>query len=168
MFDAEARAQQVEGVDDIAGVGVGLLLNDVPAVADVERRRAHPQPPRKMQAPADLADGRVDELEFVGVPEPGAKHAADRLGPLPIHRSGGQHGPEPHARSQGCRHLLEVTVGERLKEDTPTDQRATVCGSCVADMTSSRLSFLQPTVRILPSLVVRSSTYKSHTKEAGR
>src|SRR5439155_20434498 len=77
---SEAGAQQVERVDGVAGIGVRLLLDDMPPVADAERRRSHPQPPRQVQAAADPADGGVDDLEVGGVAEPGAEDAAHRVG----------------------------------------------------------------------------------------
>ena len=37
LFGMEAGAQQIERVDGVSRVGVGLLFDDVPARADVER-----------------------------------------------------------------------------------------------------------------------------------
>jgi hypothetical protein len=42
---AEAGAQQVERLDPRTSVGVGLLLDNVPAVTDPERRGPHAQSP---------------------------------------------------------------------------------------------------------------------------
>jgi hypothetical protein len=127
---SEAGAQQVERVDGVAGIGVRLLLDDMPALADAERRRSHPQPPRQVQAAPDLADGGVDDLEVGGVAEPGAEDAAHRVGSFPIHRTWRQHGPELHGRCQGGCHALVVAVGECFSPDRPAGHRLAVPLSC--------------------------------------
>ena len=52
-FGMESGTQQVERRNGVAGVGIGLLFDDVPPVADAERRRSDAEPPRQMQPPAD-------------------------------------------------------------------------------------------------------------------
>src|SRR5205814_1769796 len=67
---AESRAQEIQRVDLVRCVGVGLLFDDVPAVADAERCRSHPQSPGKVKPATDLADLGVDHLEVLGGAEP--------------------------------------------------------------------------------------------------
>ena len=66
----EPGAKEVKGLNGLGRVCVGLLLDDVPAVADPERRRSHSQPPRQMEPAAYLANGGVDKFEALCVTEP--------------------------------------------------------------------------------------------------
>lgn len=120
---AEARAQQVERVDGLGGVGKGVLFDDMPPVADPERRGPHPQPPRKMQSPADLADGGVEDLEVLSVTEPGRERSRDRVGAVPVRGPRREHRPEPDVAAERGRQLLVVAGGERLQEH-PSDRPA--------------------------------------------
>jgi hypothetical protein len=80
-FGVEARAQQIERLDGVARVGVGLLLDHVPPVSDAERRGADPEPPRQVEPPADLTDGGVDELELPALPNQELKAPVTSSGP---------------------------------------------------------------------------------------
>jgi hypothetical protein len=66
----EARAQQVECLDRVGRVGVPVLFDDVPVLADAEWCGAHADAPREVEPSADLAHGAVYELEVVGAAEP--------------------------------------------------------------------------------------------------
>src|SRR5690348_14535530 len=94
----EPGAQDVQGLDGLRGVDVGLLFDDVPTVADVEGGGPKAQAPREMEPASHLTDGGVDELELVGLAEPRAEGVGHRCRSLPLHGTRRQHGPEPDPR----------------------------------------------------------------------
>ena len=70
VLGVEAGAQEVQCLDRVGGVGVPVLFDDVPALADAEWRRAHADALGEVEASADLAHGCVYEFVFVSAPEP--------------------------------------------------------------------------------------------------
>ncbi|MDX6411709.1 MAG: hypothetical protein QOE91_1225 [Gaiellaceae bacterium] len=116
LFCMEAGAQQVERLDRVARVGVGLLLDDVPTISDVEGRRAYSQSPRQMQPSANFADRGIDQLELLCIAEPRAEYAAYGVGALPVHRARRQHRPELHIRRERGGERREVAVRERFEK----------------------------------------------------
>src|SRR5688500_626962 len=72
-----------------------------------------------MEASADLAYGRIDELELRGGPEPGAEGTGDRVAPFPLGGLGRQQRPHPHGRSERAGEAAEVPGREALQEDAP-------------------------------------------------
>jgi len=69
-FGVEAGAQEVKCLDRVGGVGVPVLFDDVPTLADAEWRGAHADAPREVESSSDLAHGGVHEFEVVGLSEP--------------------------------------------------------------------------------------------------
>ena len=112
----EAGADQVERVDGDRGVGIGVLFDDVPTLADAERRWADPDAPGPVEPSTYIAHGGIDELELVHVPEPGPECGRHGVGCLEILRAGWQQRPEADVGCQGDRHARVVAVGECLQE----------------------------------------------------
>src|SRR5689334_15884495 len=92
-----ARTEQVEPGDAavLVGVGVGLLLDGEPAAA--EPLCPEPQPPVQVQAAPDVACGRLDELEILGIAEPAREPVCDRLGTGPLPEARRQQGAQAGA-----------------------------------------------------------------------
>jgi hypothetical protein len=81
VLGLEAGAQEVQHLDGLRAVGVDLLLDDVPSVADAERRGPHAQAPGKVEPATDFSDGGVNELEVVRPAEPRAESLGNCFGP---------------------------------------------------------------------------------------
>src|SRR5262249_18217597 len=111
-----ARAEQVEPGEAaiLAGVGVGLLLDDEPAGA--EPLRPQPELPVQMQAIADRAGGGLDELKVLGAAEPAGEPFRDRLGTCPLPCARGEQGAHPGIGGERAAKLGEVLSGEAVKE----------------------------------------------------
>src|SRR5215467_14170311 len=113
-----ARAEQVEPGEAaiLAGVGVGLLLDDEPAGA--EPLRPQPELPVQVQAIADRAGGGLDKLEVLGAAEPAGEPACDRVGTCPLPRASGEQGAHPGIGRERAAEPGEVLSGEAVKERT--------------------------------------------------
>lgn len=118
----EPGAQEVDGVNAVAGSQVGLLLDDVPGVI-TPRGWAEAEPPRDVGTTADLAHRAVEDFELLRSAEPTPEVAGDVRCAFALRQSGRQ---RAHRRCglEAVRHPLEVAGGERLKKKAGPPTRA--------------------------------------------
>ena len=70
----------------------------------------------QVQAATDFADGRLDQLEVIGVAEPARELVGDHLGSDPFPQARGQQVAEAGASGERVAELGEVLSGQALKE----------------------------------------------------
>src|SRR5215469_13981027 len=109
-------AEQVEPGEAaiLAGVGVGLLLDNEPAGA--EPLRPQPELPVQVQAIADRAGDGLDELEVLGAAEPAGEPVCDRLGTFPLPRARREQGAHPGIGRERAAEPGEVLSSEAVQE----------------------------------------------------
>src|SRR5207248_4835274 len=115
-FRAEAGTEQGEPRDAPVrgGVGVDLLFDDEPAVA--ETPGPDPHPPAQLQPWPDLADDRLYDFEVDGVAEPPVEGRADLVRPGPVLEAAGYQGGQLGVLVQSGREPGEVPLGQTLEK----------------------------------------------------
>ena len=93
----------------VAGVGVAVLLDDEPLVAEALGPQA--QPPAELEPAADLTDGGVDHLVLVDVAEPALELTADLRRPRPTRGDPPGAAREAGRRLERSGELREVLAG---------------------------------------------------------